>query len=175
MTRRHYSYRVDHDLGFAPHVRRGVCTVCGCKATTVERWVTEGSWVVGIGGHGTGRPDMLLYAMRVDATASYLEFGATNPTYAAYLSGRHIALDAPVLVSRHFYYFGDRARQLPRNLVHIVHGTQGCKRIADRDIESLQKYLREHFKPGRLGLPNNRQPDPGCRSRGARYGRPRSL
>jgi len=35
---KHHSYRVDHDLGFAPHVDGALCTVGGCKTTTVERW-----------------------------------------------------------------------------------------------------------------------------------------
>src|SRR5437588_13064727 len=70
---KHYSYRVDHDLGFAPHISGRVCTVCGCKSTTVEKWATAGSWVIGIGGRGTGKPNKLIYAMQVTATPSYQE------------------------------------------------------------------------------------------------------
>src|SRR5258705_13245902 len=29
MNPRHYVYRVDHDLGFAPHISGNLCTVCG--------------------------------------------------------------------------------------------------------------------------------------------------
>src|SRR5687767_10916373 len=62
---KHYVYRMDHDTGFAPRVSKGTCTLCGCKTTTVEAWANPGSWIIGIGGKGTGRPDALIYALKV--------------------------------------------------------------------------------------------------------------
>jgi len=152
---RHYSYRVDHDLGFAPHVEGNFCTVCGCKTTTIERWAKKGSWVVGIGGRGTGKTDALIYAMKVEKTPSYRRFQASHGTRAAYLAGHQIAADAPVLCSTHFYYFGDHAPTLPPTLSRIIHTTQGCKRISDRDIVRLQKLVLNHYRPGKHGEPNN--------------------
>jgi len=152
---RHYSYRVDHDLGFAPHVEGNFCTVCGCKTTTIERWAKKGSWVVGIGGRGTGKTDALIYAMKVEKTPSYRRFQASHGTRAAYLAGHQIAADAPVLCSTHFYYFGDHAPTLPPTLSRIIHTTQGCKRISDRDIVRLQKLVLNHYRRGKHGEPNN--------------------
>ena len=57
---KHYIYRIDHDEGFAPNVDFGVCTLCGCKKTSVEKWAQEGSWVVGVGGNNTGKPNKLI-------------------------------------------------------------------------------------------------------------------
>src|SRR5438876_951546 len=76
---KHYSYRVDHDTGFAPHVEGGLCMLCGCKKRTVERWAKAGSWVVGIGGNNTGKPDSLIYAMKVDEILTCSEFKKTRP------------------------------------------------------------------------------------------------
>src|ERR1019366_5851888 len=133
-TPRHYSYRVDHDRGFAPHVARGLCTVCGCKMSTIEKWAEAGSWVVGIGGNGTGKPNAPIYAMKVEKTPSFAEFKKTHPLRASYLSSSGIPPDAPVLASTHFYYFGDQARALPAALSRIIHPTEGCKRLSDEDV-----------------------------------------
>src|SRR5215218_1083330 len=151
---RHYVYRMAHDTGFAPHVERGRCTLAGCKRTTVERWAQPGSWVVGIGGKGTGRPDCLIYAMRVDDNPTRRRFARTNPRAAEYLHGRRVALSAPVLLSSHFFYFGDRAPELPSSLRQIKIDRQGAWRLDDSDIAALQTFLAK-YGPGRHGEPNN--------------------
>jgi hypothetical protein len=162
---RHYVYRMDHDLGFAPHVSRGICTVCGCKKTTIERWATKGSWVVGIGGNGTGRPNRLIYAMQVDETPSYSAFLARSPKRAAYLAPHQIGEDAPVLVSRtNYFYFGNRALAIPRELTHIVPKTQGCKRLTELDVGALLRLVLSQWKPGTHGVPNNGVAGAGCHS-----------
>jgi hypothetical protein len=152
---KHYLYRLDHDTGFAPHVLGGVCTLCGCKVTTVERWAQQGSWVVGIGGNGTGKPDALVYAMRVDATPSVAELRGQFPKVAAYLSGRSVNPSARVLLSRHFYYLGKNAIDLPRGLKHLVIRRQGCKQVTDGDVARLSAHLARMFPPGVHGAPNN--------------------
>jgi putative DNA base modification enzyme with NMAD domain len=155
---RHYAYRVDHDRDFAPHVERGLCCLCGCKTTTIERWADVGSWVVGIGGNNTGKPNALIYAMRVEQTPSYSQFKKTHSAHAAYLSGQSISPAAPVLVSTHFYYFGDSAKELPAELSRIVHKGRGCKRLSDTDILQLNKLVLRHYRCGKHGRPNNRPP-----------------
>lgn len=156
---RHYAYRMDHDLGFAPHLNRSVCTLCGCKMTTVERWASPGSWVVGIGGNGTGKPNKLIYAMRIDRAYAFSEFRRTHPRASVYLEGRGIPLDVPVLTSRHYYYFGDQAIRLPPALARLVVHTQGCRRLSDRDVHLLDHYLSARYEVGRHGYPNG--PHPG--------------
>jgi len=156
---KHYAYRVDHDVGFAPHVWRGVATVCGCKVSTVERWATAGSWVVGMGGNGTGQANRLIYAMRVTGIPKYAEFCRAHPANAAYLAPFAIEPDAPVLVSRgEFYYFGDRALTLPAELANIIHRTQGCKRLSDVQVSALRSFL-SNLRFGKYGDPNTRLTD----------------
>lgn len=152
---KHYLYRMDHDTGFAPHVSRGVGTLCGCKKTSVERWAEPGSWVIGIGGKGTKQPDKLIYAMHVEETPSYGDFQREHPANAKYLKTRD---DAPVLVSRRFWYFGNNAIELPQELEHIILRRQGCKLVSDEDIELLKRLVLRRKKPGKHGEPNN--PDP---------------
>jgi hypothetical protein len=160
---RHYSYRLDHDYGFAPHVERGFCTICGCKMTTVERWATTGSWIVGIGGNGTGKPNALIYAMLVEDTPSYGEFKENHRARASYLSGHGILRDAPVLVSSHFYYFGDQAPLLPPTLSHIIHLTQGCKRLTEGDLALLIRTVLKRYRRGVHGACNNKiKQSPRC-------------
>jgi Nucleotide modification associated domain 2 len=159
---RHYSYRADHDLGFAPHIWRCVATVCGCKVSTIERWAEVGSWIVGIGGNGTGKPNQLLYAMQVTATPKYCEFREQHQANAAYLSSHPIEDEAHVLVSHgKFYYFGDQAVSLPTKLSNIIHPTQGCKRLSDEDVTHLIRFLG-NLKPGKHGEPNNAPHKPIC-------------
>jgi len=159
---KHYAYRVDHDLGFAPHVWRNVATVCGCKISTVERWATAGSWVVGIGGNGTGQANRLIYAMRVTETPTYAEFHSAHPANAAYLASHYIQPNAPVLVSRgQFYYFGNRAPAIPAELSNIIQRTQGCKRLTDAQVSGLRSFLG-NVRFGKHGVPNNRPAYAAC-------------
>jgi hypothetical protein len=146
---------MDHDTGFAPHVARGVCTLCGCKTTTVEAWAEPGSWVIGIGGKGTGKPDALIYALKVKANPTVAVFARQSPRRAVYLAKKSINPRSKVLVGRQFYYFGDNAVSLPSNLKHIIVHAQGCKTVSDDDVERLGNYLAKRFGPGVHGHPNN--------------------
>ncbi len=65
---------MDYDTGFAPNTKYGICTLSGCMKTTVERGAVRGSWVVGIGGKDTGKPDKLIYAMEIEENLLYSEF-----------------------------------------------------------------------------------------------------
>ncbi len=71
---KNYVYRIDHDTGFAPNVKYGICTLSGCKKTTIEQWAQKGSWVIGIGGNNTGKSDKLIYAMEVEENLLYSQF-----------------------------------------------------------------------------------------------------
>jgi len=152
---KHYSYRVDHDVGFAPYLVGDIAIVCGCKSSTIERWAEPGTWLVGIGGNGTGKPDAIIYAMRVDYTPSFGEFAGRWPTESERHNSMGTDPDVPVLVSEHFYYFGDKALKLPKSLSHLVIRAQGCKRIDDKDVATLRRFLAQRGKPGAYGVPNN--------------------
>jgi hypothetical protein len=152
---------MDHDTGFAPHVVQGVCALCGCKTSTVEAWARPGSWVVGIGGKRTHRPDLLIYAMKVKSTQSVAELRRHSPHLVRYLRGRKILPSARILLSHYFYYFGDNAIRLPPALQSLIIRRQGCKRVTDETIGRLDAYLvAQKSSPGKHGAPNNAQTHP---------------
>ena len=152
-----YAYRLDHDTGFAPHVADGVFTLCGCKTTTIEAWAKPGSWVVGIGGNRTGKPNLLIYAMEVESNPTVSELRRRSPDLAGYLRGHEISRLARVLVSRRFYYFGDNAISIPSELRKgLMIGRQGCRRVNRKYIDSLVAHLEMMNYPiGKHGDPNN--------------------
>lgn len=152
---KHYVYRMDHDTGFAPHVARGICTLCGCKTTTVEAWAKPGSWVVGIGGKGTGKPDALIYALKVKGSPTLEAFKRRFPQRAAYLAGKSLNPSSKILVARHFYYLGKNAVPLPSSLKHLIIRRHGCKTVSENDVGRLDGYLAKRFGPGVRGRPNN--------------------
>jgi hypothetical protein len=157
---KHYVYRLDHDTGFAPHIGQGVCTLCGCKTNTIEAWAQKGSWVVGIGGKGTHKSGLLIYAMKVEGVPSVAELRRRSPHIVRYLRGRKINRSANGLLSRYVYYSGHNAISLPPTLQGLTIQGQGCKRLADEAIGRLDAYLAQTYAPGEHGAPNNPQPHP---------------
>lgn len=155
---KHYVYRLDHDTGFAPHAQQYVCTLCGCKVSSIEAWARAGSWVIGIGGNGTGKPNLLIYAMLVESTPAVDELRAKSPDLVIYLRGHEIQGDARILVSRFYYYFGQNAIAVPRKIQRdLLFQSQGCKRVGNEVIGHLASYLRRRYPtPGVFGEPNNR-------------------
>jgi hypothetical protein len=151
---KNYVYRMDHDTGFAPHLGDNICSVSGCKRNTVESWATEGSWVIGIGGKKTGKPDKLIYAMKVKENLSYDEFKKEYVKDGGYLDKRHAG--PRVLVSNEFYYLGDNAIDLPSYSSHIIIRGQGCKGVFDLDIGELENYLKSKgYRYGKWEEPDN--------------------
>jgi hypothetical protein len=96
----HYVYRMDHDTGFAPHVQGRLCILCGCKTKTVELWAQPGSWVIGVGGNGTGKPNRLIYAMKVESISTVDQLRNFSKDMVRYLDHHGIDNHARVLVSR---------------------------------------------------------------------------
>ena len=60
-----------------------------------------------------------------------------------------------VVIAKHFWYFGDRAINVPKNLQHIIIDRQGCKCVTDADIETLKEYLASDPSFKITGKPNN--------------------
>lgn len=152
---KNYVYRMDHDTGFAPNTEKGICTLSGCKKTNIEKWAKAGSWVIGIGGNNTTKPNRLIYAMEVEENLPYLIFKKRYPEKSRYLTKRNAGTN--VLVSRRFYYFGVNALPL-QELKHIIFNGRNCKCISDEDIGRLKKYIEAlGYRNGALGQPNNIQ------------------
>ncbi len=152
---KNYVYRMDHDTGFAPNTGFGLCTLSGCKITTIEHWAEKGSWVIGIGGKGTHQSDKLIYAMEVEKNLPFKDFAARFPRKSQYLRKK---LAKSILISRRFFYFGNAAIDLPTELQHIIIDRQGCKRVSAEEVAYLEKYLSSHFLYGVQGKPNNPRP-----------------
>jgi len=152
---KNYVYRIDHDTGFAPNIEYGICTLSGCKKTTIEIWAKRGSWVIGIGGNNTGKPNKLIYAMEVEESLKYPQFRKRYSSKSRYLQRKKAGTN--VLISRKFYYFGDNAIDLPEGLKHIIIDRQGCKCVSDEDLSKLKKYIEQcgYRKNGVYGKPNN--------------------
>lgn len=169
---KHYSYRIDHDKGFAPNPYNEVCTLSGCKTRkkdgtrNIENLAQNNNWIIGIGGNNTGKPDKLIYAMKVKENISYDEFLKKYPGKSKYLSRKKAG--ERVLVSKNFYYLGNKAINLPDKLSHLITNAQGykTKSISDKDIKLLEKHLhKKGFEEyGKYGEPNNKEEseDKGC-------------
>lgn len=154
---KNYSYVIASDRGYAPHATQSLCILCGCKTKTIEKWAQVGSWIIGTGGVNTKRHKALLCAMRVDEAISFAEFKRKYPQQEKSLScevGDPRQNDSRLLLSHHFYYFGDQAPSFPPALAHIVSG-RGCRLVKDDDIQFLRKYVLSDYALGRHGNPCN--------------------
>ena len=60
-----------------------------------------------------------------------------------------------VLISEHFYYFGDQAPKIPNGLNEICHTTQGQKKIVDQLAIDSVNWIEQNFKIGINGDPLN--------------------
>lgn len=136
-----YSYRKIHGtiLGekeeFAPHIGKEggefVCSLCGC-VPNVESSAQEGALVTGICGKNYEVKDArderftklpkdiceklrgrLIYIMKVKQNLPYKDFKKDYPKASIYLGKSH--LNRRVLVSKEFYYFGDKAIDISKD------------------------------------------------------------
>jgi len=163
-----YIYRMKRDTGFAPNVEYDICTLSGCKnrkdgkRRNIEELAVKGSWVIGIGGNKTGKPDKLIYAMEVEENLPYSEFKKRYPQkHDEYL--RQMKLGRKhgenVLVSIKFYYFGNNAIDLPNELSHIIIKGQGFRQkgITDEVVSRMKKHIEEcgYRNYGVFGKPCN--------------------
>lgn len=164
---KNYVYRMDHDTGFAPNTSFGICSLTGCKNSNgkrknIEESAERGSWVIGIGGNNTGKPNKLIYAMEVEKNLQINKFKKDYPCKSKYLKGRKPGTN--VLVSCKFYYFGDNAIEVPKGLEeNIIISTQGCKIVSDEDIKKLKRYLSKKYEYGVHGKPNNSETKGKCK------------
>lgn len=153
-----YSYVVQHDNGQAPNPYFGVCTLCLCKFRkslkkhrNVVELAKKGDWVFGTGGAdlrksaGHGK---LVYAMCVTAEPITRGEYYASPQFArkkplknrSYRQSRgdnkrprnrFEEHDQFVLISRHFYYFGRKAVDIPKRF----------------DLEKTGPGFRSDFSP----------------------------
>lgn len=172
-----YSYVVEHDNGYAPNPYFDLCTLCRCKfrksaegrKNIVER-AEVGDWVIGTGGAskrsaGHGK---LVYAMRVDEKlprGKYFtdsRFKEKKPVKTGTYEQTRGDNEPPrnnfekcnqfALVSRHFYYFGAEAIDIPGEFNFEKKGPAYRCRFDPTDIRRFLEWLKQS-KLGKNGEP----------------------
>jgi len=165
---KHYVYRIRCDTGFAPHIEGDICTLSGCKNSkdgkrkNIEESAEKGSWVVGIGGNETRQADKLIFAMKVEENLTYFNFKQKNPKESQYLNREKAGSN--VLISKKFYYLGNNAIELSKELRHIIWRRPNCRCITDKDVKRLKDFFlkKGYYKYGVYGKPSNSEPSRKC-------------
>lgn len=183
-----YSYVVEHDNGYAPNPYFGFCTLCRCKfrkrpevKRNIVEMAKEGDWVVGTGGANRRKSaghGKLVYAMRVDEKLTRREyftdsrFAQKKPlTIGTYKQTRGDN-EPPrndfekhnqfALVSRHFYYFGANAIDIPKEFLEEFNlekkGPSHRRVFGQADIRRFVEWLERTCKPGKHGEPCYQEP-----------------
>lgn len=70
-----------------------------------------------------------------------------------------------VFIAEHFYYFGDKAVEIPPKYKDLIWRRQGCKcRHVPETVEGFLNWLRTNFSPGTHGKPydNDEAECSGC-------------
>ncbi len=157
---KNYVYRMHHDTGFAPHIEESLCFLSGCKCSktakrkNIEEAAQQGTWIIGIGGNLTKQANKVIYIMKVKDNISREQFRKDYPKQSTYINPNHVG--TRVLVSDNFYYFGDKAIEMPKNLEHLIVTRQGSKLVQPTEIDEVKNYLKiKKLKPGKHGKPNN--------------------
>jgi hypothetical protein len=62
-----------------------------------------------------------------------------------------------VFISDHFFYFGEKAPNIPAEFGELIQQRQGCrKNFPPEVVDSFLTWLEQTFTPGLLGLPRDR-------------------
>ena len=180
-----FSYVVDHDTGHAPNPYFGFCTLCRCKykksrnrPPNIVELAERGDWIVGTGGANPKKSSghhKLVYAMKVEKKLTRGDYfrgrafvrkrpSGEKTDYRS--SGDNVrpktnfeAREQYVLISEsHFYYFGDQAIRIPRELPHLEKKGPGFR--SDFDTEYIRRFEKwiTSYKPGRQGDPCKKRP-----------------
>ena len=175
-----FSYVVDHENGFAPNPYYGVCTLAHCKFRRKRKNVVEladvGDWVVGTGGKGkkSAGNGKLIYAMRVDEKVTLKQYwsdprfrkkkrrknGSYQQRQGDNLSKAKHRTSRVVLISRKYFYFGDKKEQIPPKFrFHSVHplekkGPGFRSDFCERFVKAVTGWLERNFSTGMHGKPH---------------------
>lgn len=169
MKDRIYRYVVRYDTGVAPNPFGGWCSLAICKPA-IRRTAQVGDWIIGLRSQQAAQ---VLYVMQVEHCLSFADYWrdprflakrpdrcpSSDNIYRPDASGElvqvpnraHVPSDTQrdlsgqqVLVGRRFWYFGDRSPELPADLAHLVHASQGHslhKNRRDTDVQTLVDWL----------------------------------
>jgi hypothetical protein len=171
-----YSYVVEHDRGHAPNPGYGYCTLAHCKYQHSKRrrnlveMAIEDNWIVGTGGSnplksaGNGK---LIYLMQVTEKLPLEEywrdkrFREKRPVPDQKFPGDNIKAKIGkgrfVLISDHFWYFGENAPMLPPALAKKIEKrgpNYRSRSIEPEAVQQLIDWVSKRFpKPGVYGDP----------------------
>ena len=164
-----FSYVVDHDEGREPNPYFSLCTLCRCKFSkkaeatqgrnggkNIVELAREGDWVIGTGGAskksaGHGK---LVYAMLVDERPTRWEYFARfKEKKPERPHGEFQKHEQFALVSRHFYYFGANAIDIPERFKHFQKKGPGFRYVDPVQFRSFLEWLTKKAEPGKHGEP----------------------
>ena len=180
-----FSYVVQHDTGHAPNPYFGVCTLCRCKfrrASGKPKNIVElaeaSDWIVGTGGANLKKSaghGKIVYAMRVDKKLTRQQY-YDNPRFAKKRVGTSSderehgdnilpctnfeKYDQYALISRHFYYFGANAIDIPGKFPNLEKTGPGFRcDFTIAYIRRFVKWLEGQDKSGKRGEPRQKPAD----------------
>ena len=160
------------DTGVAPNPFGGICTLVVCKPG-IRRTAQVGDWVAGTAAAGafpTGDArNRLIYAMKVTAKMTMAQYDkryrdrvdalydfSQVPPYQR--SGPHTAKEYEtdlsgeyVLLSEHFFYFGEDAPRLPEHLRGLIKRGPGHRSVSNAQyVEPFVRWIENTYEANRL-------------------------
>jgi len=175
-----FSYVVDHDEGKEPNPHFGSCTLCRCKYSesleethgvkgrkNIVELAEIGDWVIGTGGTGSrsAGKGKLIYTMRVDEKPTrgkfyedprFLRKNPKRPENNFQREGQF------ALVSRHFWYFGSEAIEIPSKF-RLEKNPRGFHYINPAEFRPFLKWLEANYRAGKQGEPCYRENTKGIK------------
>ena len=160
MTMKLYSYVVDHDHGLSPNPADGFCTLVHCKFNksgkrrNIVEMANIGDWVLGTGGQssesaGNGK---IIYLMHVDEKPDFVDFLKDSRFY-----GRSDQCDqgegnTAALISKHFYYFGCNAENIPPQFLDLPIEKKGPGYRSDLPLHQVEQFISWFQKNKSTGI-----------------------
>jgi hypothetical protein len=186
-----YRYILTSDTGMAPCIDASLVSLATCKPV-IRRCAQKGDWVLGFLA-SPAPAGMVAWAGRVARIVLFGDYerefrGRSDAVYRQRRDGsfrrlrkdyhvepgqmeRDLSGSALLFDSNSTWYFGDRPRILPENLLHLAAKGQGHRvnGVAQGDAALLLVWLQSLGAPGLHGKPPDRDPnDCGPRPRPAR-------
>lgn len=93
----------------------------------------------------------------LDENQKWVQIDSAHNNKDGFYNEEHIRKDTGgknALIAEAFYFFGDNAPQIPKNLRRICHTTQGLKIVSSVDLANrFLDWLRNNFEYGIHGFP----------------------
>lgn len=93
----------------------------------------------------------------LDEKENWVQIDCAHKNVDGIYNEEHIRKDIGgknALIAENFYYFGDKAPQIPENLLAVCHSTQGVKIVTPEELANqFLDWLRNRFEKGMHGLP----------------------